>query len=67
MDRITFGGPERSKGKLLRSVLRRGGSSDAASLSGGRMVRVRGDKKVMAHLMFGMIALIVDQLMRFVT
>jgi len=34
---------------------------------GGRMVRVRGDKKVMAHLMFGLIALTVDQLMRFVT
>jgi hypothetical protein len=34
---------------------------------GGRMVRVRGDKKVMAHLMFGLIALTVDQLIRFVT
>lgn len=34
---------------------------------GGRMVRVRGNKKVMAHLMFGVIALTVDQLLRFVT
>lgn len=34
---------------------------------GGRMVRVRGPEKVMAHLMFGVIALTVDQMMRFVT
>lgn len=34
---------------------------------GGRFVRVRGHKKVMAHLMFGILALTVDQLMRFVT
>jgi len=34
---------------------------------GGRMVRVRGPEKVMAHLMFGVIALTVDQLIRFVT
>ena len=33
---------------------------------GGRTIRVRGDKKVMAHLMFGLIALTVDQLIRFV-
>jgi len=32
---------------------------------GGRMVRVRGASKVMSHLMFGIIALTVDQLMRF--
>jgi hypothetical protein len=32
---------------------------------GARMVRVRGPKKVMTHLMFGVIALTVDQLMRF--
>ncbi len=30
-------------------------------------IRVRGDKKVMCHLMFGFLALTVDQLMRFVT
>jgi hypothetical protein len=33
---------------------------------GGRMVRVRGHLKVMAHLMFGVMALTVDQLMKFV-
>lgn len=32
---------------------------------GGRAVRVRGHAKVMAHLMFGVIALTVDQLLRF--
>jgi hypothetical protein len=31
---------------------------------GARMVRVRGPEKVMTHLMFGVIALTVDQLMR---
>jgi len=34
---------------------------------GGKMVRVRGYAKVMTHLMFGIIALTADQLMRFVT
>ena len=34
---------------------------------GGKMVRVRGNAKVMAHLMFGIIALTSDQLMRLVT
>ena len=34
---------------------------------GGVCVRVRGHKKVMAHLMFGILALTVDQLMRFAT
>ena len=32
---------------------------------GGRFVRVRGCGKVMAHLMFGILALTVDQLRRF--
>ena len=31
---------------------------------GGRTTRVRGASKVMAHLMFGIIALTVDQLLR---
>ena len=31
---------------------------------GGRFVRVRGAVKVMAHLMFGVLVLTVDQLMR---
>lgn len=30
---------------------------------GGRMVRVRGHSKVMCHLMFGIVALTVNQLM----
>jgi hypothetical protein len=34
---------------------------------GGRHVRVRGHAKVMAHLMFGVIALTVDQLLRLLT
>lgn len=33
---------------------------------GARMVRVRGNAKVMAHLMFGIVALTVDQLMKFI-
>jgi len=32
---------------------------------GGRMIRVRGNAKVFAHLMFGILALTADQLMRF--
>jgi len=31
---------------------------------GGRHVRVRGHAKVLCHLMFGVVALTVDQLMR---
>jgi hypothetical protein len=31
---------------------------------GGREIRVRGAAKVMAHLMFGILALTVDQLLR---
>lgn len=34
---------------------------------GGRMIRVRGHAKIMCHLMFGIVALTVDQLMRMVT
>jgi len=33
---------------------------------GGRLVRVRGHLKVMSHLMFGIVALTVDQLMKWV-
>ena len=33
---------------------------------GGRMIRVRGTAKVMAHLMFGILALTADQLLRMV-
>jgi hypothetical protein len=34
---------------------------------GGRQVRVRGHAKVLCHLMFGVLALTIDQLMRLVT
>jgi len=34
---------------------------------GGRHVRVRGHAKVLCHLMFGILVITVDQLMRFVT
>jgi len=34
---------------------------------GGKMVRVRGHAKVMTHLMFGILVLTADQLIRFVT
>ena len=34
---------------------------------GGRHVRVRGASKVMCHCMFGVLALIADQLVRLVT
>jgi hypothetical protein len=34
---------------------------------GGRMVRVRGHAKVMCHLMFGIVALAADQILRLIT
>ena len=34
---------------------------------GGRCVRVRGHAKVSCHVMFGILALTVDQLLRFVS
>jgi hypothetical protein len=34
---------------------------------GGRYVRVRGHAKVFCHLMFGILALAIDQLMRLIT
>jgi hypothetical protein len=34
---------------------------------GGRMLRVKGSQKVMCHLMFGILALTADQLLKFVT
>ena len=34
---------------------------------GARMVRVRGNKKVMCHLMFGILALTCDQILRLIT
>jgi hypothetical protein len=34
---------------------------------GGRMMRVRGHAQVMCHLMFGILALAADQILRLVT
>ena len=34
---------------------------------GARMIRVRGPQKIMTHLAFGLVALTVDQLIRFVS
>jgi hypothetical protein len=34
---------------------------------GGRMVRVRGHAKMMCHLMFGIMALAADQILRLIT
>lgn len=34
---------------------------------GGRHIRVRGNAKVMSHLMFGVLALTADQLLRLLT
>jgi len=34
---------------------------------GGRMIRVRGHAKVMCHLMFGIVALAADQILRLIT
>ena len=34
---------------------------------GGRMIRVRGNAKVMCHLMFGIVALTADQILRLIT
>ena len=55
---------------MKRNDIRRAVANAKACLKdefGGRMVRVRGPEKVMTHLMFGVIALNVDQLIRFVT
>ena len=34
---------------------------------GGRFIRVRGNEKVLCHLMFGIMALAIEQIMRLVT
>ena len=34
---------------------------------GGRTIRVRGNAKVMCHLMFGIVALAADQILRLIT
>ena len=65
----------RSKaGYALAEDLRYNGRSAAERVNGhlkddfgGRYVRVRGHAKVFCHLMFGVLALSIDQLMRLVT
>ena len=43
------------------------GQSVASTAPGARFVRVRGHDKVLCHLMFGILALAAEQLMRLVT
>jgi len=62
---INFERPEESRYKERSNVERVNGR--LKDEFGGKMVRVRGNAKVMTHLMFGIIALTADQLIRFVT
>ena len=55
--------PATARRFTLRASAERGFSRLKESF-GGRFVRVRGHPKVLAHLMFGMLALTVDQLLR---
>ena len=58
--------PATAKRFSLRSSAERG-FSRAKDSFGGRFVRVRGHPKVFAHLMFGILALTVEQLLRAAT
>lgn len=55
--------PDRARRLTVRASAERGFSRLKDSF-GGRCVRVRGHTKVFAHLMFGVLALTVDQLLR---
>lgn len=55
--------PDRAKRLALRTGAERGFSRLKDSF-GGRFVRVRGHPKVFAHLMFGILALTIEQLLR---
>ncbi len=55
--------PDRAKRLSLRTSAERGFSRLKDSF-GGRFVRVRGHPKVFAHLMFGILALTIEQLLR---
>jgi hypothetical protein len=55
--------PDRAKRLSLRTSAERGFSRLKDSF-GGRFVRVRGHPKVFAHLMFGILALTIEQLFR---
>ncbi len=63
--------PQRSIGQLTPQARRYHERSTVERVNGrlkdefgGRHVRVRGHAKVLCHLMFGVVALTVDQLMR---
>ncbi|MCP5374291.1 MAG: transposase [Hyphomicrobiales bacterium] len=58
--------PDRGEDPLWRAHGRRAVNARLKDDFGGRTVRVRGHDKVMCHLMFGILALTVDQLMRLV-
>ena len=62
---INFELPEQARYKNRTTVERV--NSRLKDEFGGRTVRVRGNAKVMAHLMFGILALTADQLLRLVT
>ena len=62
-------------GGFIHPTIQRNGQRTAVERVNGRLkdefgachLRVRGHKKVQAHLMFGVIALCVDQIMRLLT
>lgn len=58
--------PARKQRLRLRSAAERGAGRLKESF-GARYVRVRGAAKVMAHIMFGVLALIADQILRLAT
>ena len=64
-DLINFERPEDRRYKERSNIERVNGR--LKDEFGGRMFRVRGCAKVIAHLMFGILALTADQLLRFVT
>jgi hypothetical protein len=55
--------PAKARRYLLRAIAERGFSRVKDSF-GARFVRVRGHPKVFAHLMFGILALAAEQLLR---
>jgi len=50
----------------LREIRHESQFSRAFAEFGGRMIRVRGNAKVMCHLMFGIVALDADQILRLI-
>jgi hypothetical protein len=62
MPQLTPAQEERFKGRTMSERV----NARLKDEFGGNTLRVRGPKKVMAHLMFGVLALTVDQILRFV-